>query len=69
MTIKEHFEEHKTIYILGTTIVIAGFTYLIVRECHAALLRGADGLETTNASVTVHPLSFFLQVPYRKDAP
>lgn len=60
-TIKTHIKEHKEAYITGgVCLSFAVITTLIMRDRHAALLRGADGLKTADASVTVRPLSFFL---------
>jgi hypothetical protein len=57
--IKQHFKDNKEIYVIGSIFTCAGFTWYIMRDRHAALLRGADGLKTADASVTVRPLSFF----------
>lgn len=58
--VKTHIKEHKEAYITGSVCLgLAGITMLYMRDRHAALLRGADGLKTADASVTVRPLSFF----------
>jgi hypothetical protein len=58
--IKNHIQSNKEVYlVLGTTVVVAGITCLIMRGCYAVLLSGADGLKTAEASVTVSPLLIF----------
>jgi hypothetical protein len=58
--IKTHFIDHKELYIgLGVGMTVAGITYTMMRDRHATLLSGVDGLKTAEASVTVRPFSFF----------
>lgn len=57
--VRMHFRENKEVYTVGTIFMCASITVLIMRDRHAALLRGADGLKTAETSVTVRPLSFF----------
>lgn len=46
--IKQHIKDNKKVYVNGISIVvIAGLTTLIMRDRHAVLQTGADGLDVT----------------------
>lgn len=52
--IKKHINRNKSAYIAGC-VVVAGITYVIMRERHAGMPSVPDG----PVKVTVRPLSFF----------
>ena len=57
--IKQHVKDHEVAYACGATAVItAGITFLIMKGCGAAAIVGADGPETADTLVTVHPRNF-----------
>ena len=58
--VRTHVKKHQEAYITGSVfIAFAGITYLVMRDRHATLPSGVDGLKTADASVTVRPISFF----------
>ena len=62
---KKHLNENKRIYITGgiTSVVVAGFTYFIVREHYVAVLRVANEEKTIDIRPAVRSLSFFNNRP------
>jgi len=58
--VKKHLKKHKDLYIgIGLGIGFASITWYIMRDRHATLLSGVDGLKTADVSATVRPISFF----------
>ena len=53
--VKAHVSRHKTAYLIGAGIGIAGITFLIMRGRHVGVLRVPYGSD----EVTVRPLTFF----------
>lgn len=59
--VKKYLKKHKDLYIgIGLGIGFASITWYIMRDRHATLLSGVDGLKTADVSATVRPISFSL---------